>query len=95
MVIDAAVGAVGGRVGVAVSREFVPEISHLASTRAGRLPAARAGNFGAGSGARGIAAKVQQGQRTAGVGATVVGAQLSNQVAPVAIAASTARRDRQ
>jgi RHS repeat-associated protein len=95
MVVDAAVGAAGGRVGVAVSRAYGPEIAHLMRTRAGMLPAAREGNYGAATGARGIAGQIDAARQAAEVGATVVGAQFTNQVVPVVTAASTARRDRQ
>ena len=91
LAIDAGVGAVGGAVGFGVQRSVVPEITHLTRTRAGMQAAARGGDYGAGSGSRGIGQQIGEITRQAEVGATVAGAQATNQAAPIAREVATKR----
>jgi RHS repeat-associated protein len=88
MALDAGVGAVAGGVGFGVQQTVVPQVTQLTRTRAGMQAAARAGNYGAGAGARGIKNQIGAITRQAEVGGNVAGAQVANQAAPIVRAAA-------
>ncbi|MBX7185679.1 MAG: RHS repeat-associated core domain-containing protein [Vicinamibacteria bacterium] len=80
---DAAFGAAGGAAGFALQQSVSAQLGQMAKTRAGMLPSARAGNYGAAAGARGIAGQIGALTRQSEVGATVFGAQVTNQALPI------------